>query len=174
MHLYFGAGPDLLLRVRTAEIDCAVTSTRMSDPRLEALPLHREDYVFVGATRLLARTPFTRPAHSRDHVLLDASPDMPLFRYLLDAVGPEVRFDFSRVIRLGSIEAIKRRALAGAGVAVLPRYHVRAELARGHLRRILPRAAPSHDYFRLVFRRGDARRSVLERLAEQMRTVPLR
>jgi DNA-binding transcriptional LysR family regulator len=43
LHLYFGSGRDLLLRVRTMEIDAAVTSTRFSDPKLDAIPLHRED-----------------------------------------------------------------------------------------------------------------------------------
>src|SRR5215472_6352313 len=47
IHLYFGSGSDLLLRVRTLEIDCAVTSTRITDPKLDSTRLHREDYVFV-------------------------------------------------------------------------------------------------------------------------------
>jgi DNA-binding transcriptional LysR family regulator len=173
LHLYFGAGPDLLLRVRTAEIDCAITSTRMSDPRLDALPIHREDYVFVGAPKLLARHPFTKPEHSKKHVLLDASQDMPLFRYFVDAV-PDATFEFARIVRLGSIEAIKQRAVAGAGVAVLPLYHVRRELAQARLRRILPRIEASHDYFRLVFRAADPRRTAFEALGEAMRRVALR
>lgn len=173
LHLYFGSGPDLLLRVRTAEIDCAITSTRMSDPRLDALPLHREEYVFVAAPKLLARHPFTKPEHAKGHVLLDASQDLPLFRYLLDAV-PNASFEFARVLRLGSIEAIKQRALAGAGVAVLPRYHVQIALQQKRLRRILPRIEATHDYFRLIFRSADPRRSAFEALADHMRGIPLR
>lgn len=173
LHFYFGAGPDLLLRVRTAEIDCAVTSTRMSDPRLDALPLHREDYVFVGAPKLLDKNPFAKPEHARKHVLLDASQDLPLFRYFLDAV-PNASFEFGRVVRLGSIEAIKQRALAGAGVAVLPLYHVRDEIDRKRLRRVLPKLDATHDYFRLVFRAADPRRSAFEALADRMRLSPLK
>ncbi len=52
IHLYFGSGSDLLLRVRTMEIDCAVTSTRFTDPKLDSVRLHREDYVFVGSRAL--------------------------------------------------------------------------------------------------------------------------
>src|SRR5690242_8091735 len=53
LHLYFGSGADLLIRVRTLEVDCAVGSMRLLDPRLDSLRLHREAYVFVGSPRLL-------------------------------------------------------------------------------------------------------------------------
>jgi DNA-binding transcriptional LysR family regulator len=171
LHLYFGAGPDLLVRVRTAEIDCAVTSTRISDPRFAVLPLHREEYVFVGSTTLLDENPFNKPADAKKHILLDAAQDLPLFRYLLD--GAPATFEFSKIVRLGSIEAIKQRALAGAGVCVLPRYHVERDLAKKRLRSILPKMTPAHDYFRLIFRAADPRRSAFEALAEKMRATRL-
>ena len=56
-NVYFGSGSDILLRVRAGEIDCAVGSMRLDDSKLDALALHREDYVFVGAPQLLARAP---------------------------------------------------------------------------------------------------------------------
>jgi DNA-binding transcriptional LysR family regulator len=172
--LYFGSGPDLLVRVRTAEIDCAVTSTRASDPRLDGLPLHREDYVFVGQRALLAARPLRRPEDAARHVLLDAAPDLPLFRYFRDASPAGERFAFARVVHLGTIEAIHRRVAAGTGVAVLPRYLVARDLARRTLVPVLPRVRLLPDAFRLVFRSGDPRRSVLERLAAEMARVPLR
>src|SRR5262249_37605146 len=46
LHLYFGSGSDLLARVRAADIDCAITSTRFADPQLDALVIHEEEYVF--------------------------------------------------------------------------------------------------------------------------------
>src|ERR1041385_2198094 len=69
-HLYFGSGSDLVLRVRTMEIDCAITSSRFTDRRLDSVRLHREDSVFVGAGSLLAKNPFTRVSHAQNHVLL--------------------------------------------------------------------------------------------------------
>src|SRR5262245_27395576 len=86
-HLYFGSGPDLLLRVRTMEIDCAVTSSRFTDPKLESVRLHREDYVFVGAQKLLRKKPLSRDDHAANHTLLDTSAELPLFRYWRDAPG---------------------------------------------------------------------------------------
>lgn len=174
VHLYFGSGPDLLLRVRTMEIDCAVTSSRFTDPKLEALRLHREDYVFVGTPALLREKPLTREAHAAEHTLLDASADLPLFRYFRDAAGGGDKLSFQRIVRLGSIEAIRRRALDGAGVAVLPRYLVEPDLAARALKQIFPAVELLHDWFRLVFRADDPRRPVYEKLAERMVEEPLR
>jgi len=39
------------LRVRNLEIDCAIGSMRVGDPRLDSIRLHREDYRFVGTYR---------------------------------------------------------------------------------------------------------------------------
>jgi len=174
LHLYFGSGPDLLLRVRTMEIDCAVTSSRFSDPTLDGIRLHTEEYVFVGASRLLRDAPLARDEDARRHTLLDASRELPLFRYWRDAPGGGDRLQFQRIVRLGSIEVIRARALAGAGVAVLPRYLVEGDLAARRLRRIFPAVAPVHDYFRLVYRADDPRRAVYDKLAARMREAPLR
>lgn len=174
VHLYFGSGPDLLLRVRTMEIDCAVTSSRFTDPKLDAIRLHAEHYVFVGAPKLLRMTPLACDEDARRHTLLDASRELPLFRYWRDAPGGGDRLQFQRIVRLGGIEAIRQRALAGAGVAVLPLYLVEGDLAAKTLRRILPAVTPVGDYFRLVFRADDPRRPVYDKIAAQMREVPLR
>jgi DNA-binding transcriptional LysR family regulator len=173
IHLYFGSGPDLLLRVRTMEIDCAVTSSRFTDPKLASLRLHREDYVLVGAPSLLKKNPLTRDEEAASHTLLDENAGLPLFRYFRDAPGGGERLRFPRIVRLGTVEAIRRRAVEGAGVAVLPRYLVEADLTAKRLRRIFPSIELLHDWFRLVFRADDPRRSVYERLATHMLETPL-
>jgi DNA-binding transcriptional LysR family regulator len=76
-------------------------------------------------------------------------------------------------VRLGGIEAIRARVLAGAGVAVLPCYLVKKDLAARSMKRILPKIEPLHDSFRLVFRADDARRSIYESLARAMIEAPL-
>lgn len=173
LHLYFGDGEDLLLRLRMREIDCAVTSTRIADPRLAAAQLHREDYAFVGATALLRERPFSRPAHASQHTLLDAAADLPLFRYWRDAPGGGDRLRFAAVRRVGTIAAIEALVRQGRGVAVLPRYLVAPALRRGALRRILPSVKPVSDAFRLVYREGDPREALFEALAAAMRLAPL-
>ena len=174
IHLHFSSGPDLLLRVRTLEIDCAITSTPFSDPKLDAFTLHREDYVFVGAASLLKRAALRRPADAASHVLLDAAPDLPLYRYFRDAGGGALGLHFARSIFLGSIGAIRYALLDQVGVAVLPEYFVRQDLASGRLRRLFPKVTPLADSFRLVFRATDPRRPIFESLAHDLARAPLR
>lgn len=172
LHLYFGSGPDLVNRVRMMQIDCAVTSTRLADPKLDALRLHREDYVFVGAPSLLDRIPFTKADDAARHTLVEIDDELPLFRYWRDA-PKGLPLSFGKLSRFGTIEAIRQRVLAGAGVGVVPRYLVAADLEAKRLRVVMPKVVPQHDFFRLVIRTDDARRSVFEELARSLSEVPL-
>lgn len=173
IHLYFGQGNDLLNRVRAAEIDAAITSTRFADPRLTALVLHEETYVLVASKRLLSRIPLRRPEDAARHTLLDAGPDLPLFRYFRESEGaPDLRF--ADVIRLGAIGPIKHEVLRGAGVAVLPAYFTAAERAAGKLVVLFPKVKLTSDYFRFVFRAADPRRAAFDALAAELREAPLR
>ena len=174
LHLYFGSSTDLLVRVRSLDIDCAVGSMRITDLRLDSIPLHREEYVFVGQPRLLSKTPLRRPEHAPAHTLVDAHAELPLFAYLRDAMKDRHALRFARVVRLGTIDAIRASVLRGVGVAVLPRYFVARDLAAGKLARVLPSIELLHDHFRLVFRRDDARRALFEALAARIREAPLR
>ena len=174
LHLYFGSGADILMRVRSMEIECAVTSSRLVDPKLDSLRLHREDYVFVGAAALLAKTPLDRPKHAEQHTLLDTDVSLSLFRYFRDAPGGGDQLRFGSVVRLGTIEAIRARAIAHAGVAVLPAYLVKKDLAAGRLVKILPAVPLLSDWFRLIFRVDDPRRSIYEQLAKQLGAAPLK
>ena len=175
LQLYFGSGSDLVLRVRTMDIDCAVTSTRFTDPKLHSIKLHREDYVFVGAASLLRASPLTRPEQAEGHTLIDADASLPLFHYFRDApAAADTSLRFGKIARFGTIDAIKSRVAKGAGVAVLPAYFVSRELARGTFKRLFPKVTPEHDWFRLVFRADDARRSVYEAISRSMLARPLR
>jgi LysR family glycine cleavage system transcriptional activator len=173
LHLYFGSGPDLLLRVRTLEIDCAVTSSRLTDPKLDAARLHEETYAFVGEKRLLTKKPLRRPEDARRHVLFDTTEALPLFHYWRDAPGGIDSMAFGSVIRLGTIAAIRELVVAGEGVAVLPEYYVKTDLAKKRLVRLFPRVTPLSDHFRLVYRGDDPRAAVYTALAATMRSEPL-
>ena len=67
LDLYFSSGPDLELRVRSGEIDCAVTSRRTTDPTLDRL-----DAGLLPRLQRLEQT-IVQPAersvgHDQDHV----------------------------------------------------------------------------------------------------------
>jgi DNA-binding transcriptional LysR family regulator len=172
IHLYFGSTDDLIARLRTREIDCTVTSSRFADPRLDALMLHPEEMVFVGAPKLLRQAPLSQPAHAGRHTLLDAGTDLPLFRYWRDAPGGG-ELTFARILRFNSLEAIHRLVLEGRGVAVLPTYFVAKSLARRRLQRLFPRVRLIQDHFRLVYRVDDARLPTYRELARQLLKRPL-
>ena len=173
LHLYFGSGDDLIARLRTREVDCAVISLRFSDPRLATLALHREDFAFVASPSLLARTPFRKPEHAAHHTLVDAGPDLPLFRAWRDAPGGQ-SLPFGRVLRYGSLAAILHLVLEGRGVAVLPTYFVAPALAKGRVKKLFPKVEPLPDIFRLVFRADDdARLATYRALAAWLAEQPL-
>ncbi len=171
VNLYFGSGQDLLLRLRSFDIDCAITSSVLTDPKLDAQKLHREDYVLVARADL-ART-IRKPQDTAAHALLDSSPELPLFRYFRDAVGSP-SLGFARTVSLGTIEAIRMRVLAGAGVAVLPAYHVRRDLEKKRIVRLFPKIVPVNDHFRLVYRKDDVRRPVYDDVARVLAAETLR
>ncbi len=170
-HLYFGSGPDLELRVRTQQIDCAISSRRITDPRVEGLRVHREDYVLCGAPSLLEAQPLETQEDLAEHVLVDIAPELPLLSYWREAAADGLRL--ANVRYMGTIEAIRGVVLAGEGVAVLPAYLARPDLAAGRLRAVLPSIEPAHDWFRLIVRVDDPRRAFLQKLANTMKEHPL-
>lgn len=171
-HLYVGSGPDLDVQVRAGTADCAVSSRRLTDPALDGIPLHPERYVFAAAPSLLERVPFASPADSQHHTLIDTSADLALFGYWRDAGGLDsLRFD--RLLTMGTIGYIRALVVAGQGVAVLPRYFVQPDLDAGRLVPLFPEVEPDVDWFRLLFRRDDPRRSLFEAIAEYLRGTPL-
>jgi DNA-binding transcriptional LysR family regulator len=173
LHVYFGDTADLVPKVLAQALDCMVTSARLSTPGLTHTPLHVEHYAFVAARSLLAQRPLRRAADAAQHVLLDAHLDLPLFRYFVDARPSRETWSFRHVQRLGTIGAIRARALEGAGVAVLPLYFVRRDLARKRLVRLFPGARMAEDRFRLSWRTGHAYDRELHALAADLAARPL-
>ncbi len=172
-HLYFGSGTDLLIRVRTLEVHCAIGSMRVHDPRIDSVRLHPEQYVLVGSPRLLAKRPLRREEDASGHTLVDIHAELPLFAYWREAAGGR-SLPFARVLHLGTTAAVLHLVLAGEGVAVLPRYLISRELRAKRLVPLLRQVKPQEDHFRLYFRTDDPRRSLYESLARVMREEPLR
>lgn len=172
--LYFGDSPDLVERCRRGDVDAFISSVRLTEAALDYALLHEERYVFVATPALLADVPLAGPDHAHAHVLLDAHADLPLFRYFLDARPRSEVWAFAGQELLGAISAVRLRALASAGVAVLPRYFVDGDLAAGALVRLCPDTECERDFFRLVWRRGHPLEDELRALAEELRALPLR
>jgi DNA-binding transcriptional LysR family regulator len=174
LHLYFADSADLIARILRGDIDAAVASMRLNDARLAYAPLHEEQYVLVGAKKLLAKKPLVMARDAAAHTLLDVHSDLPLFRYLLDARPASEAWSFARIEHLGAIGAVRARALEGVGVAVLPRYFVDKELREGKLSLLMPRTKLATDWFRLVWRTGHSYEARLRELAADLAALPLR
>jgi LysR family glycine cleavage system transcriptional activator len=174
LHLSFGDTPALLLSLNRNEIDCVITSARISHPNLVYARLHEETYVFAGSQKLLARVPLQRREHAKNHNLIELSGDLPLFRYFLDARPGDEVWSFKHTQFLGTIGPVRLRVLEGAGVAVLPQYFVERDLERGALVRIMPRVTMPVDWFRLVWHKDHPRQDALHALAGELSELPLK
>jgi LysR family glycine cleavage system transcriptional activator len=173
LHLRFGDSDDLIGQLRAGTLDCAVSSVRLGTPGLRYELLHQEDYVLVARPALLARTPLRAAADAPAHTLIDCLPDLPLFRYFLDARPPGEPWTFGAIRYVGTIAAVKYRVLEGAGVAVLPRYFAAPELKARLLREPIAKAKLLDDHFRLIWRQGHPREDELRKLAADLRRRPL-
>jgi DNA-binding transcriptional LysR family regulator len=170
IHLFNADSPDLLRRLERGELDAIVASVRLTSPRLAYAALHPEAYSFVSTTRCLRAR-----ADAAHLTLVDVTPDLPLFRYFLDALPDAEPWRFARTEYMGGIGNIRRRVLDGRGrVAVLPRYFIERDVAAGRLVTLLPRVRPRSDSFRLVWRAGHPREADLVALAAELRAQPLR
>jgi DNA-binding transcriptional LysR family regulator len=172
-HLYFGSGRDLELQVRTRRVDIAVSSRRLNDPELDFAKLHSEGYLLVATPQALSAKPVHAVEDLEAHLLIALSDEMPLFRYWRDAPGARDDLKFTGLRRMGTIAAIRSRVLDGTGVAVLPEYLVRPDLAARRLVTVLPAIKPLQDTFRLIFRSDEPRVPLYRSVAASMRDIPL-
>lgn len=172
-HLYFGSGMDLLNRVRMQEIHCAVGSMRTMDPRIDAAPLHPEQYVFAASPRLLKTKRLKTYEDAQAHTLIDSSAELPLFQYWKEAASGTELPRFRDILYMGTIAAVRQQVLQGVGVAVLPQYLIAKDLETKRLVRVFTSVTPQADYFRLYFRSDDLRRPLYEHVAQLMRSHPL-
>jgi LysR family transcriptional regulator, glycine cleavage system transcriptional activator len=170
IHLYNGDSPDLLLRLERGDIDAAVSSMRLISARLTYVALHAEEYVLVSRRNCLQ----TKDEASA-LTLIDVSPDIPLFRYFLDAQRNAVPWEFRKHEYLGGIGNIRWRLLhSKQSLAVLPGYFVKADIAAGKLVRLLPKAKMQSDSFRLIWKKGHPRHRELRELAKELQRIPLK
>ncbi len=164
--LVFGSGGEILDRLEAGTVDAVVTSAPVASERWTARVLHEETYVLVASTT----RPVETAAEVAQHPLLDVDRSLPLARYA-QSVSPELSFGEVRCCGTGA--AVLQMVRAGAGLAVLPEYMVRADLEAGELQRLLPELDLLRDTFRLLHRVGSPLSPVFEDLAQILSQRPL-
>jgi DNA-binding transcriptional LysR family regulator len=143
--LHLGEDDRLVDMVREG-VDCVLRAGALQDSSLVGRQIALMPQVTVASPAYLAR--FGTPASVDDlagHRAVD---------YLSSATGRSIVLDFmvdgrNVLVRPGSVisvtgaELYTGAALAGLGLAQVPRYRVERELAAGHLRIVLPKAPPA-------------------------------
>jgi len=143
--LHLGEDDRLVDMVREG-VDCVLRAGALQDSSLVGRQIALMPQVTVASPAYLAR--FGTPATVDDlagHRAVD---------YLSSATGRSIALDFmvdgrNLLVRPGSVisvtgaELYTGAALAGLGLAQVPRYRVERELAAGHLRIVLPKAPPA-------------------------------
>ncbi len=173
LHLYFGDTPALLQALRRTDVDCVITSARVTGTGLVYARLHEERYALVGAPSSIERAPLSGPEDATRHALLELNADLPLFRYFLDARPGDEIWSFRHTQYLGTIGPVRERALEGAGLAVLPHYFVRDDLDAGRLCELMPKVKMPVDWFRLIWHESHPRQPDLHELAGELAERPL-
>jgi LysR family transcriptional regulator, glycine cleavage system transcriptional activator len=164
---------DLIEKVRSGAIDCAIASRELAADGLSCEILHRQDFVFVGSTSLVRKRSFSQRAHASKHVLVDLSEDLPLFQNLLDAIGDTVPWRFARIEYFATIEAVRDRLIEGAGVAVLPRRIVARDLRARRLKQLMRNIQLRQEVLTLLWRSDHAWDIEIRRLAADLARAPL-
>jgi DNA-binding transcriptional LysR family regulator len=174
LRINLGDDHDLVDKVRQGALDCAVAHLLPPGGGLVREVLHREHYLLVGATGLIRKRRLSQRVHASAHVLVDIAEDLPLFRYLLEALGETEPWPFASVEIFDTTDAIRARILQGTGVAVLPHHVVARDLRVRSLKHLLQDVELRHETLALVWRDDHPRDRDIRRLAADLARAPLR
>lgn len=162
LRMRFGLAAALLDELRAGGLDLVISSIRPAQRGLSAAPLYDEEFVLVAAPSW------------RDHAgVLAGIPvvaygdDLPIVRRYWRTVFGHRPDELELRAVLPDLRAIRAALVAGAGMSVLPRYLVEAQLASGELVPLHePEFAPLNTLY-LVSRTGELeRRPLLREVAE--------
>jgi DNA-binding transcriptional LysR family regulator len=129
VELHIGTPRDLTAQVLAGALDAALVADAVSDPRLESVVAFEEELVLVTAA---GHPPIGTPRDVRKRTLLAFHPGCP-HRKRLEDWFERYGVPAERVIEMASYHAILGCALAGMGVALLPRSVLDTYTERGRL-----------------------------------------
>lgn len=117
VELRTGDPRSLAAAVVAGELDAALVAEPVSDTRLEGRAIYEEELVIVAGAR---HPPITSPSSIPDRTVLALHPGCP-HRSRLEEWFAKEDVPIGRVVEVGSFHAILGCAVAGMGVALLPR-----------------------------------------------------
>lgn len=161
VELCTGAPRPLTARVIAGELDAALVSEPVSDPRLATQLAYVEDLVMIAP----AGHPAVRSARDlRLDALLAFDPDCP-HRQRLEAWFAKGKVAPGKVIELGSYHAILGCCVAGMGVALIPEAVLATYTERKHLS-VYPLSGDARTMKIMLIWRKDAPQPKINALAQ--------
>lgn len=167
VELRTGAPRDLIPRVIAGELEAALVAEPIDDARLDSELAWVEDYVIVAGP---AHPPIRTPKDVQGRTLLVFEHGCP-HRMRLEAWFAEHRVRVERVIEMGSYHAILGCAVAGMGVALLPKIVLDTFTERRQLS-LYPMAGRYKSARTLLIWRRDQPSARVKALAEAIRAAP--
>ncbi|MFE0385815.1 LysR family transcriptional regulator [Streptomyces bungoensis] len=163
LRITLGLAEDLLAGLSEGRFDLVVSTVRPRDRNITAVPFTDEEFVLVAAPSWAERVDTARLAQEgaaclRNVPLISYAEDMPLIRRYWRTVF-HTRPAGSPAVVVPDLRAVLAAAVAGAGATVLPTYLCAAELASGHLVRLLDVEVPPLNTLFLAVRPGSEENS---------------
>ena len=119
--------------------DCAIRIGRLPDSSLIARPVAVAENRLVAHPDVLARHPAPRTPDDLSHLpAIGFSSTAGLGAWRLSRDGVELEVAVAPAVTIGSLLAVHRAALAGAGVTLLPSFLITDDIAAGRLAPVLP------------------------------------
>ena len=125
---------------------------------MDRISLFREKYAVVAAPAFHKRHPVPAPLALGPLPVLSLDKEGRWWRNMLEAVPQAGRPEFRRVVAVNHIRGMINAAVEGLGVALLPRFTILDELARGKLRALFPGLKLLEDRFGIYQKRARAGR----------------
>jgi DNA-binding transcriptional LysR family regulator len=151
----FRLSHDLLTPLQRDDIDIAIDCVEHLDPDLAVVPLFRETYMVVCAPDVQRRHGLRSPAGLAGVPVLSLDKEGAWWRRLLRAVPARRRPRLGQVVAVNHVRAMIAGARSGMGVALVPSYAVRADVARGLLVRLFRDLTLPEDRFRIFQKRAN-------------------
>ncbi|MGA4541226.1 LysR family transcriptional regulator [Uniformispora flossi] len=168
LRVSLGSGDDLLTGLAAARHDIVISDVRPRVRGITATPLADEEYVLVGAPAWAERLPCHR-LEAEGHLALDGVPLVAdneeqtlVERYWASVFDTKPTTPAALVVP--DLRAVVDCALAGAGIAVLPRYLCAEALGSGALVALLEPEIPPLSTLFLAVRTGELSRPHLAQL----------
>jgi DNA-binding transcriptional LysR family regulator len=154
LRVKLGQPETLLEELQSGALDMFVSTIRLSRPGLETTALYLEELVLIGnaywASKLPAKQLATKGADLLSQTpLLAYSEELPLLRRFWRKTFGKVS-ETTATLVIPDLQAIVQSAKAGAGVTVIPRYLVEAELESGELLELYKAPKPTVNQLYLV------------------------